>query len=421
MPELGALAPETERLVKLIGSADLAVGVATYNNAATVGPIVAAAEAGLRRFFPGVRSAILHADGGSRDGSTERALQAARDGLLLQAPFPLESGGPVPGLGPGGSGRTAALRVLFDLAHRLGVRGLAVVEADALGVSGDWIGRLLGPVFEEEADFVAPYYVRHPFVGAITDSIVYPFTRALYGQRVRYPVGGEFACSARLLERALEREVWHGDLARLGMLDLWIVTEALCGGFRLAQAFLGVKAQAGAERAPDLSAVLTRVLGALFFEAERNAAVWQKVRGSEPVPLRGGGGLEPGGAEPATVDVRRNLDAFRLGQKNLQEVWGVVLPPLTLLELRKLAARSDEEFRFPDPLWVRIVYDFALAHHLLGAFTPLYLGWLGSFALEMRDAGPEEAERRIEALCLRYESEKPYLISRWRWPDRFSP
>jgi hypothetical protein len=30
-------------------------------------------------------------------------------------------------------------------------------------------------------------------------------------------------------------------------------------------------------------------------------------------------------------------------------------------------------------------------------------------------------EQRIEALCLAYEAEKGYLISRWRWPDRFNP
>ena len=35
--------------------------------------------------------------------------------------------------------------------------------------------------------------------------------------------------------------------------------------------------------------------------------------------------------------------------------------------------------------------------------------------------GNAKVEARVEQLCLRYETEKPYLISRWRWPDRFSP
>ena len=31
-----------------------------------------------------------------------------------------------------------------------------------------------------------------------------------------------------------------------------------------------------------------------------------------------------------------------------------------------------------------------------------------------------QVEQRIEQLCLRYEAEKPYLISRWRWPEAAS-
>jgi glucosylglycerate synthase len=30
-------------------------------------------------------------------------------------------------------------------------------------------------------------------------------------------------------------------------------------------------------------------------------------------------------------------------------------------------------------------------------------------------------QHRIERLCEAYEAGKPYLVSRWRWPDRFNP
>jgi hypothetical protein len=80
-------------------------------------------------------------------------------------------------------------------------------------------------------------------------------------------------------------------------------------------------------------------------------------------------------------------------------------------------------------MWARIVYDFALGHrlrtisrdHLLKSITPLYLGWTASYALEVQTAGPAEVESRIERLCQVYEDNKPYLVSRWRWPDRFNP
>ena len=59
--------------------------------------------------------------------------------------------------------------------------------------------------------------------------------------------------------------------------------------------------------------------------------------------------------------------------------------------------------------------------HLLGALTPLYLGWVASYALEVANCSAADAEQRLERLARAYEDGKPYLLSRWRWPDRFNP
>ncbi len=83
----------------------------------------------------------------------------------------------------------------------------------------------------------------------------------------------------------------------------------------------------------------------------------------------------------------------------------------------------------PDALWARVVYDFAVGwrvkamdrDQLLRSLTPLYLGWLAGYVNEVAPLGPAEAEARVERLCTAFEQEKPYIISRWRWPDRFSP
>jgi hypothetical protein len=78
---------------------------------------------------------------------------------------------------------------------------------------------------------------------------------------------------------------------------------------------------------------------------------------------------------------------------------------------------------------VKIIYDFALAHrlrtisraHLLGALTPLYLGWVASYVQEVANLTNVAAEQRLEQLARAFEDNKPYLVSRWRWPDRFNP
>jgi len=121
------------------------------------------------------------------------------------------------------------------------------------------------------------------------------------------------------------------------------------------------------------------------------------------------------------------LDAFRLAYTNLHEIWSLVLPPNSLLGLKKLSAMQPENFRMPDNLWARIVYDFVLAYrlrtinrgHLLGALTPLYLAWVASH-LTLISTGTAP-EKHIQDLAAAFEADKPYLVSRWRWPDRFNP
>jgi hypothetical protein len=146
------------------------------------------------------------------------------------------------------------------------------------------------------------------------------------------------------------------------------------------------------------------------------------------VPTFGAPGIREDDAI-APAELQRMIETFQLGYRNLAEIWGVALTPATLVGLKRLTNLGLSQFRMADDLWVRVVYDFALAHrqrainreHLLRAMTPLYLAWVASYALETKDASITDFQNRLERLALAYESQKPYLLSRWRWPDRFNP
>jgi hypothetical protein len=201
---------------------------------------------------------------------------------------------------------------------------------------------------------------------------------------------------------------------------------ALCNNLKVSEVHLGARVYPSIDWA-NTSSLITQVLGPIFLDMERNAACWQRIRGSVPVPAVGAPVVAPLDAE--SVDVSQMVESFQLGNRELQEIWGLVLPPATLFELRKLLRLSVEQFHMPDELWVRIIFDFALAHHLqtisrdhlLKSVTPLYLGWVASYAKDLEASGGASVEYRLERLSLAYESVKPYLVSRWRWPDRFSP
>jgi hypothetical protein len=284
--------------------------------------------------------------------------------------------------------------------------------------------RLIQPVLELNFDLVVPWYARHQLDGLLNTSIIYPLTRSLYGKRVRWPAASDVGFSARLVERYLIPEVPAFAASRRGQL-IWMVTVAVSEGFEVCQARVKAGLQPPKDP-PDLSSALAQIVGAVFTDMERTAAIWQRVRGSQPVRTFG---TEPNVPEgPLVGGVQSMVESFQRGFQNLQEVWSLILPPATLLELKKLTRLTSDHFRLSDELWARIIFDFALGHrlrvinrdHLLRAITPLYLAWVASYASEIQAASTAIVDRRVEQLCVAFETQKPYLLSRWRWPDRFS-
>jgi hypothetical protein len=413
------LAPETEEKVRRLGEADILVGIPSYNNAETIGHVVRAVNAGLAKYFPGARSVLVNSDGGSSDGTQEVVNRTAAD---LHAMFIGDRQSPLHKIITpyhGIPGKGSAFRTIFEIARRLKAKACAVVDSDLRSITPEWIELLIRPVLEEQYDYVAPYYLRHKYDGTITNSIVYPLTRALYGQRIRQPIGGDFGFSGRLADHYLDKHVWESEVAKFGI-DIWMTTEAIASGARVCQSFLGAKIHNPKDPAADLSAMLVQVLGAVFALMEEHAGIWSVLRGSNPVKLFGF--QYEVGVEPVNVNVDRMIASFRQGLTDLGAIWDQMLSSETMKQLRSLGTASPQEFRIQDDLWAHVVYDAAVAYHervmprdhLLKAFTPLYLGRTATFVLETQALTSAEAEDRIEALCQTFEKHKTYLVARWK-------
>jgi glycosyltransferase involved in cell wall biosynthesis len=232
------LARPVEELLREIGAVDLLVGIPSFNSARTIGHVVRAAAAGFTKYFPDRRALIVNSDGGSTDGTPQVVVAAdfaAPDTLLVAHPLSPVHRLVTPYHGIPGKG--SAFRTIFAIAERLGARACAVVDSDLRSITPEWIQLLLGPVLQEGFDFVAPLYLRHKYDGTITNSIVYPLTRALYGKDLRQPIGGDFGLSGRLASHCLAQPVWETNVARFGI-DAWMTTTAVAGGFQVCQASL---------------------------------------------------------------------------------------------------------------------------------------------------------------------------------------
>jgi glycosyltransferase involved in cell wall biosynthesis len=419
-PPATALRQEVQQQLGQIGQADIVVGIPSYNSAKTIGHVVRAVQAGLAKYFPEHKAVLVNSDGGSSDGTVEvvhnttiedysAILLRHRSEPFYKMAFPYSG---IPGKG-------SAFRAVFEIAAALDARACAVVDSDLRSITPEWLELLLTPVLHHDFDYIAPLYHRHKFDGTITNSIVYPLTRALYGRRVRQPIGGDFGFSGRLAQFYLTKDVWQSDVARFGI-DIWMTTTALANDFRVAQSFLGAKIHDAKDPGADLSDMLYQVVSATFGLMDGYAAQWMATQGSQPVPTFG---FEYSvGLEPIKVNTARMLNIFREGIANLREVWLAILGAGDLREIERLGVLDDQAFRFPISLWTRVIYDYAIAchqqklpaAHLIKSLTPLYLGKTASFILEAEHMDAHEAEAEIEKLCLEFESSKNYLVTNWK-------
>jgi len=311
----------------------------------------------------------------------------------------------------------------YQLASKEKARGILMLSPESGSLSSSAIGALANAVLTSATDLAIASYHLPPNAGLVNSAILYPLSRALFSSRVRFPLAVDLGLSLRMAERLA------GTGQRFNRLDqgetpLWPINEAAVAGFTIEQFDVGARAPQQ-HPGPDLNTILPLVTGSLFSDIDAKAAFWQRFRQLPPVidSLR----IPQATSGDAATDIVPMLQAFRLAYSNLHEIWSLVLPPNSLLGLKRLFVTDGADFRMPDSLWARIVFDFLLAHrlrtinrgHLLGALIPLYLAWVASH-INITNSGTTP-ESHIEAVAAAFEADKTYLVSRWRWPDRFNP
>jgi hypothetical protein len=272
-----------------------------------------------------------------------------------------------------------------------------------------------------QCDLTVAHYDLGPREGLVNSAILYPVTRALFSTRPRFPLAIDLGLSLRMAGR-LATTAQRCTAAGQNDALIWPLSEAASGNCTIAEVEVGTRTLPQ-PATTDLNSLLAQITSSLFAEVDAKASFWQRARG-----------IQPGQPVPPTApivepvsDIASMLEAFRLAYTNLHEIWSLVLPPNSLLGLKKLSVMPPETFRMPDNLWARIVYDFMLAFrlrtinrgHLLGALTPLYLAWAASHLILISSG--TAPEKHIQDLAAAFEADKPYLVSRWRWPDRFNP
>jgi glucosylglycerate synthase len=404
----------TKVLLGRVSPADLLIGIPCFNNAETVGKVVEAAAAGAAQYFPGKTACIVVSDGGSTlDDSREVALAAMKK---------MDARGVV-GIYRGIPGKGSALRMIFAAASEVKAEAIALLDADLRSTTPLWIERLLGPIASGKYDFVAPLYSRYKFDGTITNNVTYNTLRCLFGKRVRQPIGGEFALTAKLASELEQEPVWDTDIARFGV-DIWMTVQALVRKARVCQTHLGVKVHDPKDPAASLEPMFRQVVGTLFTLMEQTESHWRDISGSDPTDVWG----EPGEEEPEAFPVNydRLLQSFYVSWETLRETWHGLLCEETFDELKIHVETGRDAFIFPTDLWARIIFEFAAAFHhrqqmknqIIEVLSPLYFARVASFINRTREMSNRAAEAVVEEQARVFELKKPYLLEMWSSASR---
>jgi glycosyltransferase involved in cell wall biosynthesis len=445
------LTPAIREEIARLERADIMVGIPSFKNAATIGYVVRAAQAGLVQYFPDLRPVVVNSDAGSPDGTQRVVVETEPpdyvERILLVRPTNKLSRVSLtyPEIdGTGGKG--AALRTIFEIAAALEVQALVVVDSDLRSIGPEWIELLAGPILKGGYDYVAPLYARHKHDGTITNNVTYPLTRALYGMRIRQPIGGDFGVSGDLVRHYLSEGYWTPEVSKFGI-DIWMTTLALSGGFAVCQARLGAKVHDPKDPGADLGPMFRQVVTTILRLAVANPDRWGAVKGSHDVPAYGFERVvDP---PPLEINVLRLLTEFSAAAVTLGPTWSEMLSADTtagVLGLAEEATRVAEAvrtavelepgreapstaamaaaasgFAFPDAVWARVVYDLVVTARdqpdrldgYVASLVPVYFGRVASAVIENRDLTTERAEESVERQAREFERLKPYLVNRW--------
>jgi hypothetical protein len=410
-----------EHLLK-IKNADIIIGIPSYNNAASIGRVIKAAELGLAKYFSRYKGVILVSEGGSVE-ETQRAVGVLKDKHYFENSFisrpSLETEMLVTKY-RGASGKGTAVKAIFEAGKILNIKAGCMLDSDLRSISPEWIELLIAPVILKEFGFVTPYYSRHKYDGTITNMIAYPLSWALYGRRVRQPIGGDFGFSPELIESLLSKNVWETDIARFGI-DIWMTTVAICENFKICQSFLGAKIHDDKDPGKDLSPMFKQVVGTIFSLMDIYKDKWLQVKGSRPTAIFG---FESEFApKPLDVDIEHMIKKFQKSVPTYMPVWEKVLETENCNKMQEVAIMDSAHFELPIELWIKSLYDFAFAYtkltdglstnEIIEALVPIYYAMTASFVRKTQNLDSHQAEEVINQQCGVFEKLKPYLVDHW--------
>lgn len=402
-----ALDSDMKKSLSKVGHADVLIGIPSYNSARTIGNVVAQSAAGMSQYLPDLRNLILISDGGSTDETVHMAKSVQLPGEIRL----------VVGRYQGMPGKGSAVKAIFEAALDVGAMSVVMLDSDLRSVTSSWVKLLVCPVLDG-AGLITPRYARHKYDGTITNQLCFPLTRALYGKRIRQPIGGDFGLSRKLVKTLLESPLWDTSFVPRFGIDIFITSSALAQGFTVEEADLGVKIHESKDPALQLASMFTEVVGSALVCMRQYERSWRPIRGSSPVRLHRN---EVAKTQPSAVSV--NLDRLIRDSRAVyseSRYFKSVLSTELRRRLDSTMSAAQNDLDIPVDVWAKTVYEASSRFKtstenemsmLLEGLRSVWEARVAAFVRYTVEMTNEEAERKVEEDAKLFEATKAQLLA----------
>ncbi len=391
---------------KEIGPVDIIVGVLCKNVETTILNVLNVINEGLYRYFPDFDKAIVISKAHSTD-KTDEAISLFN---------PYNSVKKIVTNDIINEGKGAGVMTIFEIAHEAKAKSVVLMDGDLLSIKPGWIETIANPIIYGRADLTVPYYIRDKNDGVITNNLVYPFTRALYGIDIRQPIAGEFAISKNLYETLRNHPLFPPDFG----IDIFIVTTAAAEGMKVKESLFALKIHESTSRyiEPEkfLIPMFRKVTEEMFELANYYKDFWRnKPVNNHKIVYRESFSQTPIPVLVNIPELKKTFIKEFLTNKNTIKLF---MPESIVDDIDKILKEKSE---IDSELWAEIVYNYVVSwknvksksekYLLLDSLKTLWIGRFVSYADQVKDMDFNQAETIIQKQAEVFEDKFDYLRS----------
>ncbi|MDR0550037.1 MAG: hypothetical protein LBI10_11605 [Deltaproteobacteria bacterium] len=379
-----------------VTQADLVVGLLAHDNEATIDKVAVKVSEGQALDYPGLKTALVLSDHHSQDQTLAAFFAAATGPPKLAVVCHKDE--------------NQALQAIFNLlfvAARLKAKTVVVLNADTLTTKRTWLKRLIQPLIQGMADFTNPLYSRNAIDAPVTNLVIYPIFRALFGRRLRQPILTDWAFTHEVLEALLAFRDWP-DLPGVLIPELMVKALAVAKDFRICQSIM-IEGRYGLSNkrmdTPHITGLFSELTRGVFEAMTRFQDYWPKIVRSKPTSVIGTD-LKPG-LFPSRYEVRLEELFGEIHEliKNSEPEWRELLAGAPGDLRNYLLNVSLGDLEIDARMWGSLLFycgdlygqlDGTAQVRLLKAITPVFLARFLTFQKQTLGLAPTQVESKVE-------------------------